>query len=83
MASALFLPIIILLLFFLRQNLIVILGVSTAYAYWAFGDGVISNIVVERDLNSLERTIQSKEANLDIPERTEKQRGEPGHPRAS
>ena len=47
MASALFLPIIILVLFILRQNLIVILGVSTAYAYWAFGDGVISNIVVD------------------------------------
>ena len=47
MISALFLPIIILVLFLLRQNLIVILGVSTAYAYWAFGDGVISNIVVD------------------------------------
>ncbi len=47
MISALFLPILILVLFLLRQNLIVILGVATAYAYWAFGDGVISNIVVD------------------------------------
>ena len=47
MLSALFLPIIIIVLFLLRQNLIVILGIATAYAYWAFGDGVISNIVVD------------------------------------
>ena len=41
------LPIIVIVLFLLRQNLIVILGTATAYAYWAFGDGVISNIVVD------------------------------------
>ena len=41
------LPVIIIVLFLLRQNLIVILGTATAYAYWAFGDGVISNIVVD------------------------------------
>ena len=45
--AAAFLPIIIIFLFLLRQNLIVILGTATAYAYWAFGDGVISNIVVD------------------------------------
>ena len=45
--AASFLPIIIIVLFLLRQNLIVILGTATAYAYWAFGDGVISNIVVD------------------------------------
>ena len=45
--AAAFLPIIIIILFLLRQNLIVILGTATAYAYWAFGDGVISNIVVD------------------------------------
>ncbi len=45
--AAAFLPIIIIVLFLLRQNLIVILGTATAYAYWAFGDGVISNIVVD------------------------------------
>ena len=41
------LPVIVIVLFLLRQNLIVILGTATAYAYWAFGDGVISNIVVD------------------------------------
>ena len=41
------LPVIIIVLFLLRQNLIVILGTATAYAYWTFGDGVISNIVVD------------------------------------
>ena len=41
------LPVIVIVLFLLRQNLIVILGIATAYAYWAFGDGVISNIVVD------------------------------------
>ena len=45
--AAAFLPIIIIVLFLLRQNLIVILGTATAYAYWAVGDGVISNIVVD------------------------------------
>ena len=45
--SAVFLPIIVIVLFMLRQNLIVVLGIATAYAYWAFGDGVISNIVVD------------------------------------
>ena len=45
--SAVFLPIIVIVLFMLRQNLIVVLGITTAYAYWAFGDGVISNIVVD------------------------------------
>lgn len=45
--SAVFLPIIVIVLFMLRQNLIVVLGIATAYAYWAFGDGVVSNIVVD------------------------------------
>ena len=45
--TAALLPVIIILLFVLRQNLIVVLGVATAYAYWAFGDGVVSNIVVD------------------------------------
>ncbi|HIF18947.1 MAG TPA: TRAP transporter large permease subunit [Gammaproteobacteria bacterium] len=41
------LAVIVIVLFLLRQNIIVILGTATAYAYWAFGDGVISNIVVD------------------------------------
>ena len=45
--TAALLPVIIILLFVLRQNLIVVLGVATASAYWAFGDGVVSNIVVD------------------------------------
>ena len=45
--TAFLLPVIIIVLFLLRQNIIVILGTATAYAYWAFGDGVISNIVVD------------------------------------
>ena len=45
--TAILLPIIVIVLLLLRQNLIVILGTATAYAYWAFGDGVISNIVVD------------------------------------
>jgi len=45
--TAFLLPVIVIVLFLLRQNLIVILGTATAYAYWAFGDGVISNIVVD------------------------------------
>jgi C4-dicarboxylate transporter DctM subunit len=45
--TTILLPIIIIVLFLLRQNLIVILGTVTAYSYWAFGDAVISNIVVD------------------------------------
>ncbi len=37
----------VLVLFALRQNLLVILGVVTAYAYLVFGDGVVANIVVD------------------------------------
>ncbi len=37
----------VLLMFALRQNLLVVLGVATAYIYLVFGDGVISNIVVD------------------------------------
>ena len=39
----------VLLMFALRQNLLVVLGVATAYIYLVFGDGVISNIVVGSD----------------------------------
>ena len=38
---------IVLALFALRQNLLVVLGVATAYAYFVYGDGVISNIVID------------------------------------
>ncbi len=34
-------------LFVLRQNLLVVLGLATAYAYVAFGDGVVANIVID------------------------------------
>ena len=45
--NTILLPIIVIVLLLLRQNLIVILGTVTAYSYWAFGDAVISNIVVD------------------------------------
>jgi C4-dicarboxylate transporter DctM subunit len=37
----------VLVLLALRQNLLVILGVVTAYAYVVFGDGMVGNIVVD------------------------------------
>lgn len=37
----------IMVLFVLRQNLLVILGMTTAYAYLVFGDGVLTNIVLD------------------------------------
>ena len=37
----------VLLLLALRQNLLVILGVVTAYAYLVYGDGMVGNIVVD------------------------------------
>jgi C4-dicarboxylate transporter DctM subunit len=37
----------IMVLFMLRQNLLVILGLTTAYAYLVFGDGVLTNIVID------------------------------------
>jgi C4-dicarboxylate transporter DctM subunit len=41
------LAILVLAMFVLRQNLIVVLGVATAYVYVVFGDGAVSNIVVD------------------------------------
>jgi C4-dicarboxylate transporter DctM subunit len=41
------LAVLVLLLFALRQNLVVVLGVATGYVYLVFGDGVIGNIVVD------------------------------------
>lgn len=47
MIEALLLLVLVFALFALRQNILVILGIVTAYAYWAYGDGVISNIVID------------------------------------
>lgn len=41
------LAVLVLVMFTLRQNLIVVLGLATAYVYLVFGDGAISNIVVD------------------------------------
>ncbi len=41
------LAVLVLVMFALRQNLIVVLGVATAYVYLVFGDGAVSNIVVD------------------------------------
>jgi C4-dicarboxylate transporter DctM subunit len=41
------LAVLVLVMFALRQNLIVVLGVATAYVYVVFGDGAVSNIVVD------------------------------------
>jgi C4-dicarboxylate transporter DctM subunit len=41
------LAILVLAMFALRQNLIVVLGVATGYVYIVFGDGMVSNIVVD------------------------------------
>lgn len=41
------LTVLVLVMFALRQNLIVVLGVATAYVYLVFGDGAVSNIVVD------------------------------------
>jgi len=47
MLAGLGLVLLVLVLFALRQNLLVVLGVATAYAYLVFGDGVIANIVID------------------------------------
>ncbi len=39
--------IVILVLFALRQNILVILGIATAFAYLAYGDGQVANIVID------------------------------------
>lgn len=41
------LAVVVLVLFALRQNLLVVLGVATGYAYLAWGDGQVANIVVD------------------------------------
>lgn len=41
------LVLLVLVLLVLRQNLLVILGMVTAYAYLVFGDGVVENIVID------------------------------------
>jgi C4-dicarboxylate transporter DctM subunit len=45
--AALALASLVLVLLLLRQNLLVILGVATAYAYVVWGDGVVANIVID------------------------------------
>jgi len=45
--SALALAVIVAVLLVLRQNLMVVLGVATAYAYLVWGDGVVANIVID------------------------------------
>jgi C4-dicarboxylate transporter DctM subunit len=45
--TAIILAAIVLVLFALRQNLLVVLGVVTAYAYFAWGDGQLANIVID------------------------------------
>lgn len=47
MFAAIGLAVLVLALFMLRQNLLVVLGVATAYAYLVFGDGVLANIVID------------------------------------
>jgi len=47
MLAAIGLAVLVLALFTLRQNLLVVLGVVTAYAYLVFGDGVLTNIVLD------------------------------------
>lgn len=47
MLAAIGLAVLVLVLFMLRQNLLVVLGVVTAYAYLVFGDGVLTNIVLD------------------------------------
>lgn len=47
MLSGLGLAAIVLVLLAVRQNLLVILGVATAYAYLVWGDGRVGNIVVD------------------------------------
>ena len=47
MIAALCLPLIVLALFALRQNLLVVLGIVTGYAYAVWGGGVLTNIVVD------------------------------------
>jgi C4-dicarboxylate transporter DctM subunit len=45
--ASLVLVALVLTLLMLRQNLLVVLGVVTAYAYLVFGDGVLTNIVLD------------------------------------
>ncbi|NND36379.1 MAG: TRAP transporter large permease [Gammaproteobacteria bacterium] len=45
--AALGLLALVLALFVLRQNLLVVLGVATAYAYLVWGDGQLANIVID------------------------------------
>jgi len=47
MLAGMGLALLVLALFALRQNLLVVLGVVTAYAYFVYGDGVIANIVID------------------------------------
>ena len=47
MLAGLGLAVLVLALFALRQNLLVVLGVATAYVYIGFGDGQVANIVVD------------------------------------
>ena len=47
MLAAIGLAALVLVLFMLRQNLLVVLGMVTAYAYLVFGDGVLTNIVLD------------------------------------
>jgi C4-dicarboxylate transporter DctM subunit len=47
MLAGLGLLVLVIVLFVLRQNLLVVLGSATAYAYLVFGSGAISNIVVD------------------------------------
>jgi C4-dicarboxylate transporter DctM subunit len=45
--TALALILIVVVLLALRQNLVVVLGAATAYAYLVWGDGVVANIVID------------------------------------
>lgn len=45
--AAVGLAVVVLMLFALRQNLLVVLGAATGYAYLAWGDGQLANIVVD------------------------------------
>jgi C4-dicarboxylate transporter DctM subunit len=47
MMAAIGLVVLLLTLFVLRQNLLVILGVATGYAYTVWGGGVLTNIVID------------------------------------
>ena len=47
MLESLGLILLVLALFVLRQNLLVVLGAVTAFAYLVFGDGMLANIVID------------------------------------